>query len=146
MICLVYVDDTLLYARNKSDIDEAIKALQDQNGCNMTLTEEDEAAGFLGVDIKPDPENGTVTLIRYGLAKKIVEALDIAGQPVAETPAEEVLVTDADGDPPDGVYSYKSVLGMLLYLSVHSRPDIVMAVSQVARFSHNPKRSHELAL
>jgi hypothetical protein len=98
------------------------------------------------VDIKPDPENGTVTLTQYGLAKKIVEALDIAGEPIAETPAEDVLVTDADGDPPDGVYSYKSVLGMLLYLSGHSRPDIAMAVSQVARFSRNPKRSHERAL
>jgi hypothetical protein len=146
VICLVYVDDTLLYARDKADIDEAIKKLQDPNGCNMTLTEEDEAAGFLGVDIKPDPENGTITLTQYGLAKKIVEALDIAGEPIVDTPADDVLVTDADGDPPDGVYSYKSVLGMLLYLSGHSRPDIAMAVSQVARFSHSPKRSHEKAL
>ena len=66
--------------------------------------------------------------------------------PPADTPAEEILVSDKGGDPPDGAYSYKSVIGMLLYLAGHSRPDITMAVSQVARFTQSPKRSHEKAL
>jgi hypothetical protein len=35
---------------------------------------------------------------------------------------------------------------MLLYLKGHSRPDIGMAVSQVCRFTHCTRRSHELAL
>jgi hypothetical protein len=34
----------------------------------------------------------------------------------------------------------------LNYLQGHSRPDITLATSQVARFVHSPKRSHELAL
>ena len=35
---------------------------------------------------------------------------------------------------------------MLLYLTGHSRPDLCFAVSQVARFIHGHKRSHEVAL
>ena len=35
---------------------------------------------------------------------------------------------------------------MLQYLQGHSRPDITFAVSQVARYTHSPKRIHELAL
>ena len=35
---------------------------------------------------------------------------------------------------------------MLQYLQGHSRPDITYAVSQVARFVHSPRRSHEIAL
>ena len=50
------------------------------------------------------------------------------------------------GDPPDAVFNYSSVVGMLQYLQGHSRPDITYAVSQVARFVHSPRRSHEIAL
>jgi hypothetical protein len=35
---------------------------------------------------------------------------------------------------------------MLLYLSTNSRPDIALAVSQVTRFSSNPKKSHVTAI
>ena len=35
---------------------------------------------------------------------------------------------------------------MLLYLSTNTRPDISYAVSQVSRFSHNPKKSHASAV
>jgi hypothetical protein len=43
-------------------------------------------------------------------------------------------------------WSYRSIVGMLLYLSTNTRPDIAMAVSQVARFSSNPKQSHATAI
>jgi hypothetical protein len=35
---------------------------------------------------------------------------------------------------------------MLLYLSNNTRPDIAVAVSQVCRFTHNPKKSHASAV
>ena len=38
------------------------------------------------------------------------------------------------------------MVGMLLYLSTNTRPNISYAVSQVARFSHNPKKSHVSAV
>jgi hypothetical protein len=47
---------------------------------------------------------------------------------------------------PHGEFSYPSVVGQLNYLQGHSRPDITLATSQVARFVHKPKRSHKLAL
>ena len=51
-----------------------------------------------------------------------------------------------DGELAHGDFEYKSIVGQLNYLQGHSQPDITMAVSQVARFVHWPKRSHELAL
>ncbi|GFH62197.1 hypothetical protein CTEN210_18673 [Chaetoceros tenuissimus] len=36
---------------------------------------------------------------------------------------------------------YPSVVGMVLYLSNNTQPDITVAVSQVARFTHTPKQS-----
>ena len=37
-------------------------------------------------------------------------------------------------------------MGVLLHLSNNTRPDISFAVSQVARFTHNPKESHASAV
>lgn len=43
-------------------------------------------------------------------------------------------------------WSYGSIVGMLMYLASNSRPDIAYAVHSCARFTHSPRRSHELAL
>ena len=51
VIALVYVDDTILYSLKMEYIDDVIKKL-----CNdgITLEEEDDMAGFLGVKITRD--------------------------------------------------------------------------------------------
>ena len=66
--------------------------------------------------------------------------------PAVDTPALECLGKDELGDPATCTFNYASVIGMLWYLYGHSRPDLGFAVSQAARFSFKPKRSHELAL
>ena len=43
-------------------------------------------------------------------------------------------------------WSCPSIVGSLLYLSTNTRPDICFAVSQVARFTHDPKQSHATAV
>ena len=48
--------------------------------------------------------------------------------------------------PMDEEWSYPSIIGMLLYLSTNTHPDITFAVSQVARFNHSPKKSHATAV
>ena len=144
VICLVYVDDTLLYARDMADIDEVIRRLREEHG--MTLEVEDDVAGFLGVHIEKDPVTGEVTLTQQGLIDRIIEALHIEDLPPVYTPAVECLGKDPLGDPADCTFNYASVMGMLWYLYGHSRPDLGFACSQAARFSFAPKRSHELAL
>jgi hypothetical protein len=63
------------------------------------------------------------------------------------TPAGQgALGIDPDGPQMQESWSYRSVVGMLLYLSTNTRPDIAFAVSQVARLSHNPKKSHASAI
>jgi hypothetical protein len=111
------------------------------------LEVEESVAGFLGVHIDRNTSDGSVKLTQSGLAKRIVDALNVGAKPRKFTPAtKEPLVKDEFGDPANGAYSYPSVIGMLQYLQGHSRPDITFAVSQCARFSHSPRRSHEVAL
>ena len=144
VICLVYVDDTLLFARDQKDIDEMIRRLQEDQG--MALEVEDDVAGFLGVHMKKDPETGEITLTQQGLIERIIDALGCKDMPSVSTPAEEALGKDLDGDKPNCTFNYASVIGMLWCVYRHSRPDLGFAVSQAARHAFNPTRKHELAL
>jgi len=142
-ICLVYVDDTLLYARSQSDIDDVVNGLRN---LSMDLEEESDVAGFLGVLVDRRPD-GSIQLLQKGLIQRILDALQIHHLPPKRTPAKlGVLSSDPEGEPPNSTFSYASVIGMLGYLQANSRPDITFAVSQCARFTHSPKRSHEQAL
>ena len=141
VICLNYVDDCLMFAKDVKDIDAVIKGLREQN---FILEEEEDVAGFLGVHI--ERSSTKVRLTQVGLAQRIVEALGAQDLPPVSTPAVGLLGKDPDGDPPNGTFNYASVIGMLWHLYGHSRPDLGFAVSQAARFSFAPKRSHEKAL
>jgi hypothetical protein len=89
--------------------------------------------------------NGTISLTQKGLIKRIMEALEVGG--LLKTPASaDPLTKDEEGEEPSGMFNYASVIGMLQYLQNHSRPYITFAGSQCARFIHQPRRSHELAL
>ena len=86
-------------------------------------------------------------MTQKGLIDRIVKALECETLPAKKTPAEhDALGSDKDGDLPQAAFNYASVVGMLQYLQAHSRPDLTFAVSQCARFIHNTRRSHEIAL
>jgi len=88
-------------------------------------------------------------LTQTGLIDRIITnlGLDDKTEYGKFTPAEsKPLVKDADGDDRIEDFSYAAVVGQLLYLSGHTRPDIQYAVNQCARYMFCPKRSHELAL
>jgi hypothetical protein len=111
----------------------------------MELEVESDVAGFLGVLITKKSD-GTIHLTQTGSIQRILAALNISDFSTKETPAEHgCLPIDKDGDPPQGTYSYPSVIVMLGYLG-HTHPDNGVATSQCARFTHNTRRSHEKAL
>jgi hypothetical protein len=86
-------------------------------------------------------------MTQTGLIQKIIDAAGMSECNSNKTPAtKDCLGSDPEGKPMDDSWNYRSIVGMLLYLSSNSRPDISFAVSQVARFSHNPKQSHASAV
>ncbi len=84
-----------------------------------------------------------------GLIKRVIEALGLNDGLVKGkfTPSEsKPLVKNLDGEAASGAFSYSSVVGRLLYLSGHIRPDITFAVNCCARYMFSPKHLHGLAL
>ena len=67
-----------------------------------------------------------------------MEDCNSVGTPASTTP----LNTDKEGDKFSETWDYATVIGMLMYLSTNSRPDIAYAVHQCARFTHSPRNSH----
>ena len=144
VICLIYVDDALLFYKDKAAVDQLTAKMTAEN---IHFREEEDVAGFLGVHIDRK-DDGTIHLTQKGLTERIVSALHLNDPNVdaVSSPATGYLAIDEQGEPAHETFNYASVVGQINYLSGHSRCDITMATSQVARYLHSPKRSHELAL
>jgi hypothetical protein len=144
MICLVYVDDCLFFGKDGKDIDSMIKSLK----TSFDLNEEDNVAGFLGIKLNYR-DDGSIQLQQEGLTERIIAALGLeeATSRTADTPTLATpLGSDKNGEPLGEAFNYRSVVGMMLYLSSNSRPEITFAVSQCARFVQNPTAKHGEAL
>ena len=122
MVVLSYVDDCLFFGPDAGEIDKVIQDLKKQ-GMGLTV-ETGSAYAFLGVDVEPN-EDGGFKMSQTGLIKKILKTVDMQDSNSKATPAASVpLGTDANGEIFNENWSYPQVVGMLLFLSSNSRPDI----------------------
>ena len=108
---------------------------------------EGKFAEYLGVGIEECPD-GTRIMTQKGLIDKIIKSTKMQECNPTWTPSPQAaLGSDPDGEPHDeNEWKYASIVGMLLYVSNNTRPDITFAVSQVARFTAAPKKSHAKAI
>ena len=112
------------------------------------LTDEGSIDKYLGVDITK-LSDGSYELKQPYLIKRIIDELKLSITKTQKRPmpvATPLLHKDLAGLERVKLWNYRSVIGMLTYLQGISRPDISMAVYQCARFSSNPKLSHERAV
>jgi len=143
ILIILYVDDCGIAYQSQKVLDEFIAALKAKN---FKLTVEESFNEFLGIQYSPSPD-GSVECTQKGLITKIIDATGLTNANPNKVPASsDTLGTDPEGKPFDESWSYPSIVGMLLYLTTNTRPDIAFAVSQVARFTHSPKQSHAIAV
>ena len=141
---IFYVDDAGIAAKTKAIANNFIARMRDKG---FEITPQGSFTEYLGIKYAKD-EDGTITLTQPFLIQKIFTATGLQDANPNWTPAS----TEALGKDPDAssvweeTWNYRSVVGMLLYLSTNTRPDISFAVSQVARFINEPKKSHATAV
>ena len=146
VICVIYVDDLIFWSQDLAHID---RVAFDFCNLGVALEQEDDAAGFLGVNFVHDKSTGLIEMKQTGLIKRVIEnlGLDDGYAKGKHTPAEaKPLVKDESGEAANGVFRYASVVGMLIYLSGHTLPGITYAVNCCARYMFASKHSHEMAL
>ena len=146
VLLISWVDDCLIFAKNKDLADELIDELKS----HFTLTEEEDVSAYLGVMLEIDKEKDCISMKQPFLIDRILELLgdSVSEANIKKTPAvyKEILHKDEDGPERKLKWNYCSAIGMLNYLAASTRPDILYAVHQCARFSTNLKLSHERAL
>jgi hypothetical protein len=143
-ICLSYVDDCLWFGRDGAELDKLIKRMKDERKMDLKI-ESNDVSAFLGIQFTR--KGSRIELKQLGLIDKIIQDTGMEDCNPAAVPADSTpLGKDKNGAPCSEQWNYRSVVGRLLYLSGNSRPDIAFAVHQVARFSHEPKHSHEVAV
>ena len=111
----------------------------------------DEGPGvnvFLGIQVEKDKSKGTITMSQPALIKRILKELllDEGNVKMHDTPANRILVKDSEEPNRVQDWNYRSVIGMLMFLTSSTRPGILFSVHQCVKFNSCPKRSYEEAV
>ena len=144
MMACVYVDDLVMAFKDPAEKDKFFETMKEYG---FTLSIDDTLESYLGIKFEK-LEDGSFNMTQPALIDKIIEATGMQSCNKSPTPAapNQPLAKDPDGAPFDEDWSYPSLVGMLMYLTTNTRPDLCFAVSQVARFTHDPKESHATAV
>jgi hypothetical protein len=143
-VLLLYVDDVIIGGPTSTDLDDLVQVIKD----NVDLEDQGEIEDYIGVNVSRN-DDGSITLSQPHLIASILKDLRLTNDSkTATTPAlsSVLLHADLEGEPHDGNFEMRSVIGKLNYLEKCTRPELGYAVHQCARFMANPKKSHAQAV
>ena len=140
----LYIDDSILGAAARQELDEAITAIKD---AKIRITLEGDLADFLGVKIEKSPNE--IIFTQPHLIDDVLNDLGLRHMKDGkETPAasSRILTRNDSGIDHDKSFHYQSVIGKLNYLEKATSPDISFATHQCDHFVADPKKSHAWAV
>jgi hypothetical protein len=138
---LVYVDDLLVLAPT----DELLSSVLTSLHRLYELRQMDDVTMFLGVKLSwTIASDGALSSVALSQPRYITDVLRRFGMSEckpAVTPMAEAFFTGYDAEEDKAVVHvelYRQIIGSLLYLALRTRPDVLVAVSILARFSQSP--------
>lgn len=140
VILIIYVDDGLLFAKDKVVLSELINILKQKfeiKVCNCD--------SFIGMEICR--ENDYISISQKQYIQKLINKFNLLEAKSCSTPADVNvhLSKNTCNDKPIS-FPYREAVGALLFLSLVSRPDIAYAVNVVSRYVNDPGPSHVTAV
>jgi hypothetical protein len=141
---MVYVDDGIFIGSNDTQLQDVIKELQDQN---LKIEDQGHPADNIGVNISKI-KDGSYEFMQRALIDSIIKDVNLTDLKTKTVPAKVALQLHAfKEDPPfNQSFDYHSAVGKLNYLGQITRPDIMYATHQVAKYASDPRKSHGKAL
>ncbi|KAI0992483.1 hypothetical protein K3495_g15702, partial [Podosphaera aphanis] len=142
LVVVSYVDDFLLLGKSK----EVISKMKAKLAQKFQLEDLGPAHYFLGVRITRDRVKRCLWLTQDAYCRQILERFGMDNCRPSETPMapgyEVFLVPNTGQASVTEIKEYQSKIGSLLYLAVHTRPDISYSVSVFSRYLTNPSLNH----
>lgn len=144
LILAVYVDDIILAGKN----DEQISQVKEKLAQCFEVKDLGILHHFLGVKISYNKTTGSAWMGQSGYTEKVLEKFNMNKAKPTKTPVNSSSRLRRRNDGEEGVDKslYQSVVGSLLYLATRTRPDISFAVSNVAKYCHDPSKEHWTAV
>lgn len=141
MIIAIYVDDGLIAANDKNEIDLVISYLK--NNFEVKVL---DVKCFLGIQVEQF-EDGSIRIYQEAYAKKILQRFNMTDCKTVSTPADcGQNLGDFCDDETDTNFPYREAIGSLMYLAIGTRPDICYAVGVVSRYMEQPSTVHVKAV
>jgi hypothetical protein len=145
IILVLHVDDMLIAARNRSEVDK----LKSQLRSSFNMKDLGTAKKILGMEISRDQKAGKLWLTQGKYEHKVLAKFNMSNAKSVSTPLAPHFKLSTAACPTNAVEKglmsaipYESVVGSLFYLMVCRRPDIAYAVRMVTRYMSNPGRLH----
>nr|AAT44257.1 putative polyprotein [Oryza sativa Japonica Group] len=142
---LLYVDDMLIAAKDKSEI-EKLKA---QLSSEFEMKDLGAAKKILGMEITRERHSGKLYLSQKGYIEKVLRRFNMHDAKPVSTPLAAHFRLSSDLCPQSDYdieymsrVPYLSVVGSLMYAMVCSRLDLSHALSVVSRYMANPGKEH----
>jgi hypothetical protein len=144
IIFMVYMDDGIFLGNDDSKLQEAIKEIQD---LGLNIEDQGHPADYVGVNIKKQ-RDGSYEFTQRALIDSIISDVGLKDAKVKPVPAKVSLQLHAfkDESPFDLNFNYRSAVSKLNYLAQTTRPDIMYATHQIAKYLSDPRQSHGKAI
>lgn len=146
MIILVYVDDLVLAAKERSTID----SFKTEFAKTFKIKDLGEIQKILGIRVIRDRKARTITLDQSQYLNGVLNdnSITTAKHKASTTPMNgyESLRPANDTDERTNTKAYQKTIGSLMYAMVHTRPDIAFALGKLSQYMSDPAQHHAHAL
>jgi hypothetical protein len=144
IIFMVYVDDGIFLGNDDLKLQDTIKDIQD---LGLNIEDQGHPADYVGVNIKK-LRDGAYEFTQCALIDSIINDVELKDAKVKPVPAKVSLQlhTFKDEPPFNLDFNCRSAVGKLNYLAQTTRPDIMYATHQIAKYLSDPRQSHGEAI
>ena len=143
MYLVAYVDDCVVASKSKAGVKFGVNAVLSE----FAGRDQGEPTAFLGMKIERARAQRLIMLSQERHLRDLLTRFHMEGCRPKATPLAAGRVLAAAGEALDtSAYPYTSLLGGLLYLATHTRPDLAHGTSVLARYSQRPTNNHWRAL